>query len=486
VLAALALVAGGVWAWSALAVPDEVDAPRRLSAKPVSPTGVVLSWKGDKKADGYVVTIGSDRTLTKGARTITSRTTKVELDDLALAPDGGERYYRIEAIDKEAEEPEEAVSRTGHFTLMPGTPGKVDVKKVSSGGASVAWKSVPNARQFDVVTAQDKAFTKEVSAVRTLDTDTDFVTDGLAPRTKYWMKVRAVNADHDGAFSEPASFTTRAEQTSFRVASWNVCSEVCNGYEGRARTAAAFLNASKVDVFGLQEAGGKRVGRTTQAVFTGGSQGFVRASGGTKTRYIFYRPELFEEVKGESFWIGGNKYATWVQLKIKKTGRQFIFVDIHLTNGKSKGKDSLRGGQLRRALSGMAARNTEGLPIIYAGDFNSGKHRPQDTPGRLMREAGLPNALDIAKKKLNAQYNTAHDFSPTMLASGAHIDHIYTSKDFAVLEWQQLVRASGGRYVKPYVSDHNPISAIVALDDETSVGDPTPTTPVPGLDASTP
>jgi hypothetical protein len=66
-----------------------------------------------------------------------------------------------------------------------------------------------------------------------------------------------------------------------------------------------------------------------------------------------------------------------------------------------------------------------------------------------------------------------------VLASGAHIDHIWVTPDFAVESWKQLVRITGSRYTTPVASDHNAVSAVVALAaPKKSIGPETPTTPV--------
>jgi endonuclease/exonuclease/phosphatase family metal-dependent hydrolase len=136
-------------------------------------------------------------------------------------------------------------------------------------------------------------------------------------------------------------------------------------------------------------------------------------------------------------------------------------------------------------LSRMARINDTGKPMIYAGDFNSGVHRPRDSPGVKMRAAGFSDTVGLAKHPINADINSGHTFATTVLRSGDYVDHIWVSKDFEVLGWKQLVRITGGRYTRPVVSDHNALSAIVALDaPNKAVGEPTPITTVGGLSTS--
>lgn len=474
-IAAATLIAGA--SWSGMASRD-ATAPSRLVSQPLSPTSVKLSWHGSDHNDRYVVNVGTDRALTS-ARTIVTTSPSATLTDLKAQTPGGEGYYRIDAYRGE----KMASSRTGTFRLKPGTITKVKVAKVSTSGARLTWPAAVNARQYDVLISTSKDFSDPVTAVRTVGDDAAFVSDSLAPDKKYFVRIRPVNGGVLGVFTAPVAFSTRAPATTFNIGTWNVCSEKCGGYAGRARIGARLFNEQKIDVFGLQEAGGERVGRTTNAIWSGGARGFVRASGGAKARYVFYRPALFSQVSGGNFSIGDGRDATWAHLRTKDTKRDFYYVDVHLENG--HGNNAKRAREMRVLLGRMAAINSDHDPIIYAGDFNSGKHRSADSPGDLMRGSGLVDSVDVSRSTpVNARINSGHTFSTRVLASGAYVDHIFVSRHFRVLAWEQLVRMSGGRYTKPLVSDHNALKATVSLEDERieKVGTPTVTTDIPGFD----
>lgn len=463
------------------ATPDSLDAPTELSATPLSPTSVKLAWDGSDDVDSYVVKVGSDRALTKARTTkVPAKGTTVTLADLGATTPGIDQFYRVDAV----RDGKTRSSRTARFTLKPAALRGLRIKQTTADGVRATWNKVANARQFDVTIARDKAFTKPVTSVRTLGGANSFVTRGLSAATVYWIRARPVNGDQVGRLSEPVRFRTMVRKTSFKVGTWNVCSEKCSGYAGRARIGAAFFNENKIDMFGLQESGGQRVGRTTNAIWSGGSQKFVRATGGAEARYIFYRPKLFKQLSGSYFAIGDGRHTTWAKFKIKETGRIFYFVDIHLDNG--KGNDAARSREMNVVLARMAQINDTNLPMIYAGDFNSGKHRNPDSPGVKMRAAGLQDSVDLVKNPINAQFNTSYPDGGTP-RSGAHVDHIFVSKQFTVVGWKQLVRLSGGSYARPAVSDHNALSAIVALDAETKeLGEPTATTTVGGLSTPSP
>jgi hypothetical protein len=461
---------------------NRLDAPTKISAKPLSPTSVEIDWAGSGDVDSYVIKVGDDRALTAAvSKTVPAKGTKLTLSDIAATTPGIDRYYRVDAV----REGEIRSSRTGRFTLLPGEVRDLAVTAVTATGYEAAWKGVENARQFDVALARDKSFTQEPSAMRTIAAATEFVAKGLNPDTKYWIKVRPVNGEQVGAFSEPVSFRTAVRKSSFKVATWNVCSEKCKGYAGRAQIMARFLNDNQVDMFGLQESGGIRVGAVTNSIFSGGTRGFVRADGGAKARYIFYRPALFEQISGGSFDIGDDRDTTWAKFRIKETDRVFYYVNVHLDNGKSKEANSRRAREMDRMLSQMALINDTDKPMVYGGDFNSGIHRDQDAPGDKMRALGFGDAELLTQDVTNAQYNTGHTFATSIPSSGAHIDHFWLSPEFDVDSWEQLVRITNGRYTTPVVSDHNAVSAVISLDARrVSIGDPTPATAIDAAPAS--
>lgn len=472
VLVAVLALAGGLWASRTLL--DDTAPPTRLAASALSPTSVELTWASPDEVDEFVVRVGTDRALTGDTIELRSRSTELLVEDLRTMTPGGDRYFRVDAV----KDGEVVRSRTGRFALPPADMGEVTVDETASNGARLQWKAVPNARQYDVQMSADKSFEKVAASARTVGSDPELVTTDLEPGETYWFRVRPVNGALLGEYGEPVKAETRAKAVTFNVGAWNVCSEKCSGYEGRARQMATFLNDNDLDIFALQEAGGKRVGAVTNAIFTGGEREFVRASGGAEAGYIFYRPALFEQESGGYFHVGHDRHAIWARFTIKETGQQFFVVDVHLENG--HGNDGKRRSETTTMLAQMRAINSDGLPIVYAGDFNSGKHRSSDSPGALMRAAGMTDTVDVADEVENREYNTGHTFSTTPLRSGAHVDHVFASKEWNVLAWKQLLRMSGSRYASPVLTDHNALRATLSLEvEDVDLGEATPVTAVP-------
>ena len=474
-LSFVAIVLGALWDGVFVGRPT---APSHLVATSLSPTSVQLTWKGAAKIDKYVVRFGSDRALTSSADTVTSTSTNTTLTDLFASTPGLDHYFRVDAYRGD----QIASSRTGTFNLLPTKIAQLKVIKKSTIGVKLTWAPVENARQYDVLLASDKGFSKNATSARTISSARSFITDKLNPNTKYYVKIRPVNGSALGGFTAPVAFTTASPATKFAIGTWNVCSEKCSGYAGRARIGAQLFNDKGIDIFGLQESGGKRVGATTNAIWSGGKRGFVRATGGAEARYIFYRPALFSQVSGGYFAIGDGRHATWAQLRTKESTHDFFYVNVHLEDG--HGSDRKRAAEMRVLLSRMAQLNDSGLPIIYAGDFNSGKHRGADSPGLMMRSNGMVDSVDAATSEpVNADINSGHTFSTKVLRSGDNVDHIFVSSDIDVLHWEQLVRIGNGRYSRPIVSDHNALKAVVSLEAPVgNVGAATLTTAIPGDD----
>jgi len=367
-----------------------------------------------------------------------------------------------------------AESATVSTVLPPAPIGRLKLAKTSPVGMRLVWRQPANTEAYDVLIARDRRFTDLVLSARTTDATPSFVTEELAPTSVYFVKVRPVNRGAEGRFTKPVRVKTRTQAVSFRVAGWNVCSEKCNDYSSRAPRAAAVLAEEDVDVFALQEAGGERVGATTRAVFSGGPREYAAAPGGGNSVYLFYRPALFTPVDGGNVPVGYGRTMAWAKLRLKETGQDLFVVSVHLLTGKDEA-DGKRRDEAETLLTTMRSVNPEGLPVVYAGDFNSGVHRGKDSPGTLMDAAGLVDARFATENRQNERYNSGHSWSPGYLpASGAHVDHVWVSPDFRVDSWKQIVRLSDSRYATPMLSDHNAISALLSLEaPPVSLGPPT-------------
>ena len=262
-----------------------------------------------------------------------------------------------------------------------------------------------------------------------------------------------------------ASSATGPTSDAVSVMSWNLCTTSCSKWDGRVGPAMKQIAAAGPDIVATQEAGWRRSIRTP-TVKGFGSIGYANANskGPFIGRYIFYKPTKFSLLKSGSFSLGGNHGIAWAKLRTKADGAEFVVVDAHLYPGQSVAADQQRKTQMNKALPRIA-KVAGGKPTVWAGDFNSNKSRTTDTPAAVLNAAGLQNTVAIAAQKTNTDINSAKGRSATAAVKkdGNLTDHIWATPDVSVSRWSQNIVANDGHYVAPFISDHNPIIATLAI-----------------------
>lgn len=331
-----------------------------------------------------------------------------------------------------------------------------------------------------------------------------------APVTMILALVVAIPLLFGGTDCDPAlASSTGPTSDSISIMSWNVCAASCDNWDQRIEPAVEQVGRLSPDILAVQE-GGWGVKKRTPTFKGFGGLGY--ATGNQQEpfigRYIFYKPGKFDLVKAGSFGLGGTHGMAWSTLKTKADGVTFTVVDVHLTF--EKGANAERERQMRDGMAKLKGQDTG--PVLYVGDFNSNKSRSADAPAKVMKDAGLVDTVDVATNKLNDDVNSARDRSATAKVErdGNQTDHIYVPAGSTVSSWQQVVNAQGGKYVAPFITDHNaimatvgipgtkpanPVKPIVNLDDITATtpattatptATPEPSTPSPGATPATP
>ncbi len=165
-----------------------------------------------------------------------------------------------------------------------------------------------------------------------------------------------------------------------------------------------------------------------------------------------------------------KKYAVWADLK-DLNGTRFIVVNLHLVSGKGKGNDDERTREMTALINGVKKINPSGLPVIYAGDFNSNDSNANqskykggyDAPLRSFKSIGVVDSVSVAKTLVNQIWNSANQAKNPPLKYSDHVDHVYTSPDVEATRWAMLLRLSGSSYALPFASDHNAIVVDLAV-----------------------
>lgn len=249
------------------------------------------------------------------------------------------------------------------------------------------------------------------------------------------------------------------------VMTWNLCASSCGNWDTRVGPAIKQVARTQPDILAVQE-GGRSAANRDLTIKGFATIGYTNANSHSPLfgRYIFYNPAKFEKLKSGSFLTGSHYGMAWAVLRTKADGVTFAVVDTHLTFEKSAHGDSKRGTEIR---AGMAkVRELVGtMPTIWPGDYNSHKSRHTDTPERAMENAGMGDAVTLAANKRNDNVNSAKRRSVTaaVRTDSNQVDHIYVSAGVTVSSWQQIVNALNGRYVGPFVTDHNPLVATLAM-----------------------
>lgn len=174
-------------------------------------------------------------------------------------------------------------------------------------------------------------------------------------------------------------------------------------------------------------------------------------------RIIFWRSDTFTLIRQGNETLSNQRNLPWVKLRENASGKEFYFVNTHLTYGGSTSKySSTRGKQIKEILGYIKTDMTD-APIIFVGDMNSRSGGKED---KLIQAGGFSDSYKIAKTKTNMKYGTAlANFKGKLTGdinkkSSTHIDHIYVNGKASVLR----VKVIGQKG-----SDHLPVEADIAL-----------------------
>lgn len=459
VLSGATLVVGAAaLTWSDTAQNNSVSAvdqgDYRLTSVSVDQSALELSWSGD--ASQYRVRVGSN--LKNPILDTTTKNPVASIEDLGSAVgQTGVVHYRIE--NTSAGRPTTVLS--GTLTLPPEAVKKPRIDQRAPNGLQLSWNGVEQATHYDI--GISKKASAEPAEIHRIDAASQtHILDSLKPESSGYVRVRAVRDGVIGPFSDPTKFDTYAEHAEIKIGTWNICSTSCSGFSTRSGRQAAKVNESQIDVMSLQEAGANGVAGTTNAKFTGGDLGLVRADGGVATRYIFYRESRLKQLDGGNFSVGNGRVIAWGRFQVRESDQSFIVVNVHLSPGSGPKAARAHGAEAARLTSAIASINTHDDPVIISGDYNSGRHKKGDRVLGHLGRTGYSNSLHIAEKTIGAQWNTYNWNRARLRTSGSHIDHIFVSHGVSVNVWQQYNHLVNGRVL----SDHNMLSAAVVLPEE--------------------
>lgn len=397
-------------------------------------------------------------------------------------------YYRVEAIDGAQHSLSTAIKQV---SLRPYPPTSVRAV-ASSSGTYLTW-SGSGATRFQVQQADNQAMTVH-PRTNTIDgTMHQYSPFGVADGHTYYFRVRALNSSTPSGWAS-ASATVRTRGQSVTVMSYNILMLESDGtaekggiiapWSQRRLAAASLIKGVNPDVIGVQE-GHEWVGSTPGTRQVDSLRNALMAIGENYTvasteitypnpgwhragNYILYKPSVYRAAGRAGHWdIGDGHSAAYQLLQNRTTGARFLFVTVHLDSGSGLTYDRVRQAETASMLRQAGAEAaTDGVPVVYTGDFNSNTEKrahPVDGAGDEMRAANLSDAKLVAQSFHQAAYNSMNQYLRRPLAYSIDIDYVWTPRGVAAPLYGSALHLRDGKFVGTIPSDHDPVYARVVI-----------------------
>ena len=501
----VALVGGAI---STTAPAQAASSPSGLRATSVAAKGVGLSWNATAE-DTYRVKFSTSSDMSnpkswafEGNYFEWTRTdANPSLAATRLMP-GGTYYFQVKALDRNRQDISgQGYSKALQVTLpspadaLPELP-PVDQKATTgdAGSLQLSWRTRGPGVKYKV-----RHTTNPDAAVGDWSSDVfpsaGGMLSGLRSRTKYFFRVRAVDAAGDplSDYSDTWSKTTKGGSRSIVVASYNITK---NG-SGPARWTDRRIEvrdnilAQHPDVVMLQEAvppkvtiNGKKIAQYTDLLnLLGSKYNYVTSEYSSGTRLAYDSTRIRVKAKDAvKLYVYGKqpRYAVWAILQDKQSGKKFFALTTHLEPGGRASKyNKARVEQAKQILALIAAK-AKGLPVVFAGDMNSSRANTPNGPYLTLTGGGLVdpigNAADtyistspgIAEHRIDLEYNSYNGWARTAKRAsypvGTRVDYFLTRR-LRVAEQRTVVTVDADRqFIGTIPSDHNLITLTVHLD----------------------
>ncbi|MET0927934.1 MAG: endonuclease/exonuclease/phosphatase family protein [Aeromicrobium sp.] len=157
--------------------------------------------------------------------------------------------------------------------------------------------------------------------------------------------------------------------------------------------------------------------------------------------------------------------AAWAALRVRATGKTYVFVSAHLTFGPTKSAGRLRGRETKQLIRG-AEGVADGAPIIFMGDFNSYRGATDDPPRREMARHGWVDTFENSTTYTRPYVSSSNGWGAqvrTPKSWGGHIDRIFIRTSMGSSNWKIVAKVNKRRYVGTRASDHNLVRATIHL-----------------------
>ena len=401
---------------------------------------------------------------------------------------GGLRYttkpfwYRVQARKGTSRRTSEIYS----VGLRPATPTGLTVARVK-GAVSLSWGGGA-ASGAQVQQATNSTFTAGVRTYKIRGTGRQLTPVRLVTGTRYWFRVRSVNVSTSSGFTAAVSAVASGRGQDVRVMSYNILTLASDGtrapggvispWSQRRLAVASYINQVRPDLIGLQEGaawtGAVRGPRQVDDVVgvLGGTYGLASTETPPNQpgyfrvgAYVLYKKTAWSPVGPGGHWDigklpdGGSRYGVYQVLRHQSSGALLLFVTTHLYTSGGLSGDRLRQQETESLIAQARAYATQqgGLPIVYAGDFNSHEMHTLDGPAVAMNRAKIADGFWVSPNLANQQYNSANQYYRTPPAHADNVDHIFAEPGVGMRGWSQVLQLANGQFSGVIPSDHNPV-----------------------------
>ena len=234
-----------------------------------------------------------------------------------------------------------------------------------------------------------------------------------------------------------------------------------NSWNNRKDDALALMSYYHPDYFGVQEAVPQQMIDIKTNLKDYDFVGVGRDDGKNQGEYsaIFYDKNKLEVTKSGTFWLSEtpekpskgwdaayNRVCTYAFFKIKKTGKQFLAMNLHFDHV----GDVARVNSAKLILEKIKKLNPKNVPLTLTGDFNL---TDDSEPIKILSKS-LDNVFYHSKKPHYGPKGTFTGFDINTIPQD-RIDYIFV-KGFEVLSNRTI---NDRRENLLYPSDHFPILA---------------------------
>lgn len=292
-------------------ISDKVDASAKVTSSPsissvsnASSSALTIKWSSVSYITGYQVQTATDSSFTKNVKTATVTDTSKTTSNYYTS--GTKYYVRVRAYRTVGNTKSYSAWSSVKNTYCVGTPTLSSVSNASGSKLTIKWSSVSSVTGYQVQTATDSSFTKNVKTATV--TGTSKTTSSRTNGTKYYIRVRAYKTVSGTKYysawsssksiycvSAPSISSLKNVKTKKMTVKWSKNSKA-TGYQIQYSTSSSFSSYKTVTVTSY-----KTVSKTISKL--------------TKGKRYYVRVRAYKTVSGTKY------YSAWSGKKSVKISK---------------------------------------------------------------------------------------------------------------------------------------------------------------------